>query len=24
LKKTGNGNCRLKVPYATVNFPCKD
>lgn len=24
LKKSGNGNCRLKVPYATVNFPCKD
>ena len=24
LKKTGKGNCRLKVPYATVNFPCKD
>ena len=24
LKKTGSGNCRLKVPYATVNFPCKD
>jgi uncharacterized protein (DUF2147 family) len=24
LKKTGDGNCRLKVPYATVNFPCKD
>lgn len=24
LKKSGNGNCRLKVPYATVNFPCRD
>jgi uncharacterized protein (DUF2147 family) len=24
LKKTANGNCRLKVPFATVNFPCKD
>jgi len=24
LKKSGNGNCRLKVPFATVNFPCKD
>lgn len=24
LKKSGNGNCRLKVPFATVNFPCND
>jgi uncharacterized protein (DUF2147 family) len=24
LKKTAGGNCRLKVPYATVNFPCKN
>jgi uncharacterized protein (DUF2147 family) len=24
LKKTGNGNCRLNVPFATVNFPCRD
>jgi uncharacterized protein (DUF2147 family) len=24
LKKSASGNCRLKVPYATVNFPCKD
>jgi uncharacterized protein (DUF2147 family) len=24
LKKTGNGNCRLNVPYATINFPCRD
>ena len=24
LKKTASGNCRLKVPYATVNFPCKN
>ncbi|OYW53335.1 MAG: hypothetical protein B7Y80_08540 [Hyphomicrobium sp. 32-62-53] len=24
LKRSGNGNCRLKVPYATVNFPCRD
>ncbi len=24
LKKSGNGNCRLKVPFATVNFPCKE
>jgi uncharacterized protein (DUF2147 family) len=23
LKKTGDGNCRLNVPFATVNFPCK-
>jgi uncharacterized protein (DUF2147 family) len=23
LKKTGNGNCRLNVPFATVDFPCK-
>jgi uncharacterized protein (DUF2147 family) len=24
LKKSASSNCRLKVPYATVNFPCKD
>ena len=24
LKKTGNGNCRLNVPFATVNFPCRN
>jgi uncharacterized protein (DUF2147 family) len=24
LKKTGKGNCRLNVPYATINFPCKN
>lgn len=24
LKKSGDGNCRLKVPYATINFPCKE
>ncbi len=24
LKKSGNGNCRLNVPYATINFPCRD
>ncbi len=22
LKKTGNGKCRLKVPFATVDIPC--
>lgn len=24
LKKNGKGNCRLNVPYATINFPCRD
>jgi uncharacterized protein (DUF2147 family) len=23
LKKTGNGNCRLKVPYVTITIPCE-